>query len=53
LQCDEKDVMAKLYNRIPAASRGSALQALELLQTALEPAVEPAASCCADAQPSR
>jgi DNA-binding MarR family transcriptional regulator len=53
LQCDEKDVMAKLYNRIPAARRSTALQALELLQTALEPELETASPCCAEDQSKR
>lgn len=48
LQCDEKDVMAKLYNRIPVASRMSALQALELVHSVLEPEVEGSVPCCAD-----
>jgi DNA-binding MarR family transcriptional regulator len=53
LQCDEKDVMARLYNRIPAASRGSALQALEVLEAALAPEVETVAPCCAGEPPKK
>jgi DNA-binding MarR family transcriptional regulator len=53
LRCDEKDVMAKLFNRIPAASRATALQALELVQTALEPEDEAGAACCAPEQPKK
>jgi len=53
LRCDEKDVMARLYNRIPTTSRAAALHALELVQTALEPDAEVAAPCCADDQPKR
>jgi len=53
LRCDEKDVMAKLYNRIPAASRATALRALEQVPTALEPEVETAAPCCAADQPGK
>ena len=51
LRCDERDVMARLYSRIPAGSRATALQALELVQTALDPEVEATAACCANDQP--
>lgn len=53
LRCDERDVMAKLYTRIPAGSRATALRALELVQIALEPEVEATAGCCADDQPKK
>ncbi|MES1204341.1 MAG: MarR family winged helix-turn-helix transcriptional regulator [Pseudomonadota bacterium] len=53
LQCDEKDVMGKFYNRLPAASRVTALQALELVQAALEPDADVGAPCCADDQTKR
>jgi DNA-binding MarR family transcriptional regulator len=53
LRCDEKDVMAKLYSRIPATSRAAALQALEVVRTALEPDAEASGSCCADDQPKK
>jgi DNA-binding MarR family transcriptional regulator len=55
LRCDEKDVMAKLYNRIPFAKRAAALEGLELVRTALEieSGVVADVACCADPRPKR
>jgi DNA-binding MarR family transcriptional regulator len=46
LRCDERDVLADVYERLPAAQRPRVLQALEALRTCLD---EPAcndADCC-------
>jgi len=48
LCCDEEDVMAKVYQRLPAAGRSGVVEALELLRSALESDVAGAAACCAD-----
>jgi DNA-binding MarR family transcriptional regulator len=48
LRCDEKDVLAKIYQRIPSGSRAAVAQALDLLQAALEPADEANGACCLD-----
>lgn len=55
LCCEEEDVMAKVYQRLPAASRSNVTQALEALRAALEPEAGAAgAACCADdATPKR
>jgi DNA-binding MarR family transcriptional regulator len=52
LRCEEEDVMAKLYQQLPAAQRPGVLEALELLRAALEKGAG-AASCCADVTPLR
>jgi DNA-binding MarR family transcriptional regulator len=53
LCCDEEDVMAKLYQRLPAARRPGVLEALELLRAALEANAGGAACCAPDDTPSR
>jgi DNA-binding MarR family transcriptional regulator len=52
LRCEEEDVMAKLYQQLPAAQRPGVLEALELLRAALEKGAGEA-SCCADVTPLR
>jgi DNA-binding MarR family transcriptional regulator len=53
LQCDEKDVIARLYQRIPSASRSSVVEALELVLIALAPSDEEQVACCPDPQPRK
>jgi DNA-binding MarR family transcriptional regulator len=48
LCCEEEDVMAKVYQRLPASARAGVTQALETLKTTLESDVA-AAACCAEA----
>jgi DNA-binding MarR family transcriptional regulator len=47
LRCEEEDVMAKLYQQLPASQRPGVLEALELLRAALEKD-SAATACCAD-----
>ena len=53
LQCGEQDVMAKVFRRLPAADRGSLVEALETIQTALEGDQVPGQACCAADRPLR
>jgi DNA-binding MarR family transcriptional regulator len=49
LRCDEQDVMAKVFGRLPTARRGSIVEALETVQAALESEGDSSAeACCAD-----
>ena len=49
LRCDEQDVMAKIYRRLPVAGRAPIVDALEAVQAALDSGVELVeAGCCAD-----
>ena len=54
LRCDEQDVMAEVYRKLPTASRPSVLEALSALQAALEADdLSAAEACCADEVPPR
>lgn len=54
LRCDEQDVMAKVFGRLPTAGRAFLVEALETVQAALEAdAVASDEGCCADEQPNR
>lgn len=54
LRCDEQDVMAKLFGRLPPAGRGSLVEALETVQAALDSDdVVSDQACCADEAPKR
>jgi len=54
LRCDEQDVMAKVFGRLPMAGRTSLVEALEKVQAALEADdVASDQACCADEQPKR
>jgi DNA-binding MarR family transcriptional regulator len=50
LRCDEQDIMARVFRRLPTASRGAIVEALEVVQAALAVgAPAPAdAPCCAE-----
>ena len=49
LRCDEQDVMAKVFGRLPTARRSSIVEALESVQAALESDGDALAeACCAD-----
>lgn len=50
LSCDERDVFAGLYDRIPVAQRASVLAALTALSEAL---ADPAAAACCPPEPKR
>jgi DNA-binding MarR family transcriptional regulator len=47
LQCDEQDVMAKVYRRLPASKRTSLIEALEAVHGALEGDHVSTQPCCA------
>ena len=55
LRCDEQDVMAKVFRRLPPAGRAAIVEALETVQAALDcDGVTSAEACCADeAAPKR
>ena len=54
LRCDEQDVMASVYRKIPTATRATILDALGVLQAALESDdLNAAEACCADEVPKR
>jgi len=54
LCCDEQDVMAKVFRRLPAADRASLVEALETVRAALDAGdVVPSEACCADEAPRR
>ena len=49
LRCDEQDVMAKVFGKLPTARRSSIVEALESVQAALESDGDVSAeACCAD-----
>ena len=49
LRCDEQDVMAKVFAKLPTAGRSSIVEALEAVQAALDSESDAAAeACCAD-----
>jgi len=49
LRCDEQDVMAKVFGKLPAAHRTSIVEALEAVQVVLESGGDAAAeACCVD-----
>jgi DNA-binding MarR family transcriptional regulator len=49
LRCDEQDVMARVFDRLPVAGRATVVDALEALQAALEPESRSgAAACCGE-----
>ena len=49
LRCDEQDVMAKVFGRLPTARRSSLVDALEAVQAALESDGDASGeACCAD-----
>jgi DNA-binding MarR family transcriptional regulator len=54
LRCDEQDVMAKVFSRLPAARRASIVEALETVETALHSAdAVGGEACCAPHAPQR
>lgn len=54
LRCDEQDVMAKVFRRLPPAGRVSLVEALETVQTALDNGdIASDQACCADEAPKR
>jgi DNA-binding MarR family transcriptional regulator len=54
LRCDEREVMANVYRKIPMASRAAILETLSVLQAALESDdLTAAEACCADEVPKR
>lgn len=55
LRCDEQDVMAKVFRRLPPAGRASLVEALETVQAALDNDDVAASdqACCADETPKR
>lgn len=54
LRCDEQDVMAKVFRRLPTGARASIVEALETVQAALDAGAEVAGdACCAPGEPSR
>jgi DNA-binding MarR family transcriptional regulator len=54
LRCDEQEVMANVYRKIPIASRAAILETLSVLQAALESDdLTAAEACCADEVPKR
>ena len=49
LRCDEQDVMAKVFGRLPTAGRASIVEALEAVQSALDSEGDASAeACCAE-----
>ena len=46
LRCDERDVLAGVYERLPAHERPKVVKALEALRTCLERPEGAAAACC-------
>lgn len=46
LRCDERDVLADVYQRLPAAERPRVVKALELLQACLDRTAGPDGACC-------
>ena len=54
LRCDEQDVMAKVFGRLPTAGRASLVEALETVQAALDADdVASDQACCAADEPKR
>ena len=53
LRCDEKDVMARLYAKLPAANRASALQVLEMLQAVLDDGMGTESEACCSEPPAK
>jgi DNA-binding MarR family transcriptional regulator len=53
LRCDEKDVMGKLYGRLPTANRAAALQMLELLHVALDSDADAEDAVCCGEPPAK
>ena len=51
LRCDEQDVMATVFRRLPVAGRASIVAALEAVQAALEPDQASGDRCCAEPCP--
>lgn len=53
LRCDEQDVMARVFARLPTAGRASIVEALEAVQAALDTkSGEAADACCAPNAPA-
>jgi DNA-binding MarR family transcriptional regulator len=46
LQCDERDVLADVYDQLPANQRPAVIKALEMLQTCLGESATAQAACC-------
>ena len=46
LRCDERDVLADVYQRLPAGDRPRVVKALEVLRTCLDASNGAAAACC-------
>jgi DNA-binding MarR family transcriptional regulator len=46
LQCDERDVLKDVYERLPVAQQPKVIRALELLQSCLVAAGTTGAACC-------
>ena len=54
LRCDEQDVMARVFRRLPTANRASLVEALETVQAALDSDdVAADEACCATDAPKR
>ncbi len=54
LRCDEQDVMAKVFRRLPITERASLVEALEVVRVALDDdVVASGQACCADEAPRR
>lgn len=46
LRCDERDVLADVYQRLPAGERPRVVRALEVLRTCLDASTVAPAACC-------
>jgi DNA-binding MarR family transcriptional regulator len=54
LRCDEQDVMSRVYRRLPTAERASLIEALEVVEAALDSGeVAAEEACCAGPAPKR
>ena len=53
LRCDEQDVMAKVFRRLPATHRAAIVEALETVQAALDDGVTSVEACSVDEAPPR
>lgn len=53
LRCDERDVLASVYQSLPAAERPAVLKALDLLQNRLAESGTTGAACCPPASARR
>jgi DNA-binding MarR family transcriptional regulator len=53
LQCEERDVLKDVYQRLPVTERPMVLKALEALQSCLEESTTGAPPCCSPARPGK